>query len=474
MAIARTRGKPNFTEGPIFWRLLLFTLPIIASALLTTFYHMADNIVIGQFSGDENALAAIGQTSAYSSLLSNLVFGISGGGAVVVAQLFGANKREEMSRSIHTSISLAVIIGLVIMTFGLVFSRTILSLIIAEKNHAALLDKATRYMMIIALGNPALSLYSFGGAARRSMGDSKTPLIIGAASGMINVVLNLFFVIVCRMSVEGVAIATVVSQYLSAIAILIVLSRSKVEGGKFSFSKLCFDRSHASRILRYGVPSSVQFSMFSVANMLLASAVSTLPLTTINGVAIANSIDGITYSCMNGFTTAVMTFVGQNYGAGKKDRIWRSLHCGIAQVTTIGIGVATLELCFSRTLCALFIGDVANRIAVMEAARDVMFSILPLYFLCGIMSVMSGFLRGVGKSLMPMISSVTTVFTVRLTWIYAFFPMHPDSIQWLYLCFPITWALTCAINLVMIMMQRARLRELTPKVREDKKEAATA
>ncbi len=461
--IAIKKGKPNFTEGPIFTRLLLFTLPIIASALLTTFYHMADNIVVGQFSGDENALGAVGQTGAYSGLLSNLVFGISAGGGVVVAQLFGANKREEMSRSIHTSILLALMMGVALMVFGLVASRPILSLIIAEKNHAALLDKAVLYMMIISFGKPALSIYSFGGAVRRALGDSKTPLIIGAASGLINVVLNLVFVIVFKMSVAGVALATVISQYLSAISVMVVLSKSKVEGGAFKFSKLGLDRGLMGKILRYGVPTSVQFAMFSLANMILASAVSTLPLAIINGVAIANNVDAITYSCMNGFTTAVMTFVGQNYGAKKRGRMWRSLLYGIIQVSVIGFGVAALELAFAPELCGLFVGDdILNREEVIAGAILVMRMILPLYFLCGVMNVMAGFLRGVGNSFMPMLSSVVAVFSVRLIWIYLFFPMRPDSIEWLYLCIPITWVLTILINLVMILIENKRIRTIMP------------
>ena len=467
------KGKPNFTEGPIFFRLLLFTLPIIASALLTTVYHMADNIVVGQFSGDENALAAVGQTGAYSGLLSNILFGISAGGGVSLAQLFGAKKREEMSRSLHTSMALAILLGLALMAFALFASRPILSMIIAEKNHEALLDKAVLSMTIIAFGKPALAIYNFGGAARRALGDSKTPLIIGAASGLANVGLNLVFVICFNMSIAGVALATVISQYLSAFAIRIVLSKSSIEGGAFRFSKFKIDKIMLGRVLRLGVPSAIQFSMFSLANMILASAVSTLPLTSINGVAIANNIDGITYSCMNGFTTAVMTFVGQNYGARKLKRMWRSMAYGLIQVVTIGIAVAALELTFADQLCNLYVGaDIANRIEVIAAAKSLMYVILPLYFLCGAMGIFAGFLRGVGKSFLPMFSSVIAVFSVRITWIYVFVPMYPDSIQWLYLCLPITWALTIIVNSILVAIEGKRLKKLADPKDEPAKVAA--
>lgn len=468
-----SKGKPNFTEGPIFSRLLLFTFPIIATALLTTFYHMADNIVVGQFSGDENALAAVGQTGAYSSLLSNILFGISAGGGVVVAQLFGANRREEMKRSIHTSIVLAFLMGVVMLLIGLFASRGILSMIIAEKNQAALLDKSTLYMQIISLGMPALSVYSFGSAVRRALGDSKTPLIIGGVSGLVNVALNLVFVICFKMSVAGVALATIISQYLSAISVMIVLSRSSVEGGRFEMKSLGIDKVLLGRILRYGIPSSIQFAIFSVANMILASAVSTLPLITVNAVSIAGNVDAITYQCMNGFTTSVMTFVGQNYGALKKDRMRRSLIYGVIQVTVIGIAAAALELLFAKELCGLFVGaDIAHRAEVIAKSVDVMFTILPLYFLCGVMGVLSGYLRGVGNSVMPMISSVSSVLLVRFTWIFVFFPMRPDSVEWLYLCYPITWALTIVINLVMIFFERRRIDKLFASEKEETAEDA--
>lgn len=203
--------------------------------------------------------------------------------------------------------------------------------------------------------------------------------------------------------------------------------------------------------------------MFSVANMIIASAVSTLPLATINGVAIGNNIDGITYSCMNGFTSAVVTFVGQNYGARKQGRMWRSLLCGVIHVTVIGIAVAALELTFADQLCNLYVGsDIENRFEVIEAAKSLMYVVLPLYFLCGVMGVLAGFLRGVGNSVAPMVASVVAVFAIRITWIYCFFPMFPDSLQWLYLCQPITWICTCIVNLVMIFFENKRLKNLPP------------
>jgi len=442
-----TKGKPNFTEGPIFNRLLLFTLPIIASSLLQVLYNMADNIVVGQFSGDESALAAVGQTSAYNSLLINLIIGISAGAGVVVAQLFGANKRKELSRSIHTAMTLSIIIGVGLCVVGLVISKPVLSLIISVNNHAVLLDKATLYMLIISAGMPALSVYNFGASVLRSLGDSKTPLVVLGLSGLLNVGLNLVFVIVFSMSIAGVALATIISQYVSAVCVVVLLLRHKDEACMLKVKELKITKPLLIRILYCGIPAAIQSAIFSFANMLLASAVGTLPVESISANTIAGNIDGITYQCMNGFTSSVMTFAGQNFGAMKKDRIKKTFIYGIIQVAVIGIVVAQAELLFAEEIASLFIeADSPSRDVVIAETVSVMNAILNPYFLCGIMSVMAGFLRGLGFSTGPMISSVVSVLSVRLTWIYLFFPMNPTSITWLCVCYPITWIMTIIIN----------------------------
>ena len=466
------RGKPNFTEGPMFTRLLLFTLPIIATSLLSVIYHMADNIVVGQFSGDNDALAAVGQTAAYSSLLVNLLLGISGGAGVVVAQLFGAGRREELSRAIRTSILISLVLGTIMAIFGLVASRPILSIIIAEKNHAALLDKATLYMLIVSAGLPGAALYQFASAILRSLGDSRSPLIVGAASGLLNVGLNLVFVICFNMSIAGVALATIISQYLSSIVVTYLVMKNSEDGVGFRISELMIDKRLLGRIFVCGVPASLQSAIFSLANMIMASAISTFPVDTISANTIASNIDNITYQCMNGFMSSVMTFVGQNYGAMKKDRIWKCLFYGMIQVTVIGIGVAWLELALADPLCQLFIGDgVANPAVIIDKATEIMRSILIPYFICGLMGVLSGFLRGMGNSIAPMIVAVSVVLVVRFTWIFCFFPMQPDSITWLYLCYPITWILTLAIDLVIAIIETKKLDRI--KVAEEKAVEAT-
>jgi len=465
------RGRPNFTEGPIFTRLLLFTLPIIATSLLQVAYNMADNIVVGQFSGDPNALAAVGQTSAYSSLFVNLMLGISMGAGVVVAQLFGANRRAELSRAIHTSMVLSVIIGITLGAVGLFASRSVLSLIISEENRALLLDKATLYMLIISAGVPALSVYNFGAAILRSLGDSKRPLVILGISGLVNVGLNLVFVIVFRMSITGVALATIISQYISAVAVVYFLMKQPEEGCALDPRRLKIDRRLLGRVLYCGIPAAIQYAIFSVANMILASAVGTLPVESISANTIAGNIDSITYQCMNAFSSSVMTFAGQNYGAMKKDRIWKCFAYTMIQVATIGIVIGQLQIALREPIISMFIAaDAPNRDAVFEVAKDVIQFMLTWYPLCGIMGSMGGFLRGIGFSTAPMVVSVSSVLFVRLTWINVFFPMDPTSITWLYWCYPLTWILAIVMDGAVIGFAAYKLKKINPAPTPEKSE----
>ena len=449
------RAKPNFTEGPIFWRLFLFTLPIILTGLLQVMYNMADNIVVGRFSGDDQALAAIGQTGTFNSFIVNTFMGLSTGAGIVTAQLFGANRRRELSRAIHTSVLLSVIIGVALCLVSLAITRPMLSILVKSE----LLDKASLYMLIVCAGYPALSIYNTGAAIVRSLGDSRTPLIILGLSGLANVLLNLFFVIVCHMSIAGVALATIISQYASAVAIIILLMKQTEEGAALKLKSLAIDRGMLVRVLKLGVPASIQSGVFAISNMMLTSAISTFPVETISGNTIASNVDGITYTCMNSFSSSVTTFAGQNYGAMKRDRLWKVLIYSTIQVTVIGILIAQLELLFAHPLASLFIEEgTATKEIIIEQAIIVMKTVLTFYFLCGIYGVLAGFIRGLGNSTGPMVTAVSTVLAVRSTWIYVFFPMHADRIDWLMLCYPITWIITIIMNCIILVFTVKKLK----------------
>lgn len=461
-----TKGKPNFTEGPIFVRLLLFTLPIIATSLLQVLYNMADNIVVGQFSGDPDALAAVGQTSSYSNLLINILIGISAGAGVVVAQLYGANMRNELKKAIHTAMTLSLILGIGIFAIAMLVTPWVLSLIVK----AELLPKSTLYMLIVCCGLPALSVYNFGASVMRSLGDSKTPLVILSISGLINVLLNLVFVISLGMSIAGVALATIISQYISAVAVVILMLRDKEEAFRLDIKQLRIHMPALRRTLLCGIPAALQSSVFSFANMILASAIGTLPTTSISANTIAGNIDAITYQCMNGFTSSVMTFAGQNYGAMKRDRMWKSFWYAFIQVTVIGIAVSSIELLLGEPISALFIAENnPDRELIIEKTRSIMITILIPYFTCGIMGVMGGYLRGLGYSTAPMLASVISVLVIRMSWIFGvFYPSGSQEISFLYLCFPITWIATILIETGILIyvnhkMKKQGFGEIQPK-----------
>lgn len=450
------KGKPNFTEGPIFWRLFAFTLPIILTGLLQVVYNMADNIVVGQFSGDPDALAAVGQSSSFNGFVINLFTGLSLGGSVVAAQLYGAKQKKELSRAVGTIMTLSFISAVIFFVAPFALARPIMSLIVKPE----LLEKSLTYVYIICAGYPALTIYNFAAGIVRSVGDSKTPLFILSLSGLSNVLLNLFFVIVLKMSVVGVALATVISQYAAAIAVVIVLIRHKDEDVRYNPRRLVFDIGLVKRVLVCGVPASIQTSIFAFSNMIVTSAVSSFPVETISGNTIASNIDSVNYTCMNAFTAATMTVVAQNHGAKKHDRAWRTLFYSMIQVVAVGIIVGYAELILARPIASIFVAeDTVNRELVISAALEVMYRILTLHFLSGIMNVTAGFLQGLGFATGSSISAVVSVLSVRFAWIYIFFPMNKESISWLYMCYPITWTCTILINVAMIIYMARKIKK---------------
>ena len=457
--MSATRIKKNFTEGPLFFRITLFALPIMLTGMLQIFYGMADHIIVGRYSSDPNALAAVGCTGSLTSLIVNLLLGIGGGAGVVVAQCYGAKDDERVSKAVHTSLIFSLIGGIVFSALGLLVSRPVLTLM---GTNPEIIDSATLYFRIICIGIPANAVYNFGAAILRSTGDSKTPLIILSSTGIVNVLLNLFFVIVCHMSVEGVAIATIASQYLSAVAVIIVLMLKKGESFGFSFSKLCFNKALFVAILKYGIPAGIQSSMFNFANVLLASAVNTFPTTTVTANTIAGSVDAITYIAMNSFAHASMTFVGQNYGALKKERIKKSIIYCVVQVLLVGSLVSGLELIFKEELVNLFMDSAAaDKAIVTETVLPLITLLLTAYIICGVMDVVSGVLKGLGFALTPMIISMLCICGVRIFWIYVIFPMDSfHSITGLYTAYPVSWTLALIAMLITLVFAYKKIRLL--------------
>ena len=458
-----TKERRDFTEGPLFFRILLYTLPIMATGLLQHMYNMADNMVVGKFSGDVNALGAVGCTTSFTSLIINIMLGLAGGTAVLVSQSFGGKRYGALSQAVHTSMTFSAIIGVALSCIGVLIARPGLILL---KTNDLLLDSATLYMQIICLGIPASAVYNFGAAILRSVGDSRTPLLILSLSGIVNVVLNLVFVIAFKMTVDGVALATIISQYMSAAAVVVILMKRKSEPYSFKIKQAKIHKKTLLHMLRLGIPIAIQSSLFSISNIFIQSAVNSFPPEVVSAKAIAGNIDGLVYVITNSFLHASMTCTGQNFGAGKIKRIKKVILFSEIQVVAVGVAIGQILLLLDEPVVSLYIGESdPNRLAVMESTMEQLRLMLPLYFLCGVMDALSGTLRGLGYSTIPMIISIAGVCGIRMLWILTFFRMEPlHNIVGLYVCYPISWSITAiAMATALILVLRKINKKATAK-----------
>ena len=445
------KKKRDFTEGPIFFKMILFTLPLMAASVLQVFYNMADNMVVGKFSGDPNALAAVSSTSSLTTLIVNLLIGISVGSGVLVAQSIGARREEHVSRIVHTSMLFSLIGGIALSVIAFIIAPYALDLLGVKPE---IIEKSTMYMRIVAIGIPATTIYNFGASILRSAGDSKSSLYILAASGIVNVALNLLFVIVFHMSIAGVAIATVVSQYISAIWVVGILLYRKNECYSIKPGRLKIEADILGQVLRIGIPGSLQSAMFSISNVVLSSAINTLPLPVINANSVAGSIDNITSTAVSAYMNASISYVGQNYGAKKYDRVKKTILYALIQSIATGIIIGGTELIFLKQITMLFVDNAnpAKDIIVKEAMgiSKLILGTVPVF--C-IMQTLSGVIKGFGYSLTPAITALVGSCGFRLVWIALFFSLDSlSTIIHLYLCYPISYALTGLGHLVVLII----------------------
>lgn len=454
------KTKLDLTNGPLFLPMLSFVLPIMLTGILQILYNMADNIVVGQFSGDPYALGAVGSTSSITNLVLNFIMGIASGAGVVVAQSFGAKDDRALSRAVHTAMTFSVIGGLIFGAIGILISEPALK---AMGTLPELQDNAVLYMRIICAGIPASAVYNYAATILRSVGDSKTPLIILSSSGIVNVILNLVFVIGFRMSVAGVALATILSQLLSAIVVVYILYRRKDKNYGLTFSKLGIEKAMLLRILRFGVPAGIQGSLFSISNVIITTAANSFTPAVVNAKTIAGNIDGLLYTALNSYMHASMTFTGQNYGAKKVDRIRKSTIYGVVQVLSIGTAIALVMLAFSKELSMLYIDKSADpqlNEEVLYYSVKILALMLPTYALCGMMETLAGALRGLGYSVTPMIVNLVGSCGSRILWVFLFFPMDAfHTITGLYLIYPISWILTSIAHFIVLMTVWRKLQK---------------
>ena len=443
----------DMTEGNLFGKLLLFSLPLVCSGILQLLFNAADLIVIGRFSSTASeSLAAVSSNGALIELIVNIALGFSVGANVVMAQAIGARDGEKAERVLHTSVALSLVCGVFLALIGFFFARTFL---IWMQTDPIVLDKATTYLKIYFLGSPANVFYNFGASVLRAKGDTKRPLFFLAAAGVVNVGLNLVFVIFLQMDVSGVSLATIVSQYISAIAVLVTLFMEK------GYCKLTFKRIHIvkkelAEIIRIGLPSGVLGSFFSIANVMIQRSVNTFGYILMAANSTGANLEGFCYVSMNAVTQAATTFSGQNYGAGKPDRIKKTMILCSVLTTLASILVGGLILLFAEPLAGLYSTDPE----IISHAVERMTLILPLYFVCGVVEVLVGGLRGMGYSVLPMIPTFFCVCVFRIVWIYTAFAAYPTPTT-LYYSYPISWIINLAIDSILFAVLFAKTKKKT-------------
>ena len=452
-AMALGQGKSyeiDMCHGAILPKMLRFAVPLMCSSILQLLFNAADVIVVGRWAGD-NSLAAVGSNTSLINLLVNLFIGLSVGANILAARCYGASDKEGLRQTVHTSILLSLLSGLVLAVVGAAGAGTILGWM---QSPEAVRGLATVYLRIYFLGMPATMVYNFGAALLRAVGDTRRPLYYLLTAGVVNVVLNLFFVIVCHLDVAGVAIATVISQVISAALVLRCLMRE--QGGiHLDLRQLRIWPARLKQILQVGLPAGFQGVLFALSNVVIQSSVNTFQETVVAGNAASANIESFVYAAMNAFYQTNISFSSQNYGAGQYDRLQpillRAQGCVIATGVILG-GLATV---FSRQLLHIYT-DSPDVIAVgMERVAVV----CATYALCGMMDVMVGSMRGLGYSILPMVVSLLGACVLRVAWIRIIFQIPqfhtPEVIYWSY---PFSWAVTFLAHVVCYLWAMRRLK----------------
>lgn len=442
--IARVAGKGkamDMTSGGLLGKIIAFTLPLAFSGILQLLFNAADLAVIGQFSKTSSeSLAAVSSNNALINLIINVSIGLSVGANVIMAHAIGARDDARAQRTVHTSILLSVICGLAVGIVGASCARYFL---VWMKTDPIVLDKAVSYLSIYFIGAPANIIYNFGSAILRAKGDTSRPLIYLAVAGVVNVALNLIFVICAGLDVAGVAIATVISQYISMVLVIIALMTEK-GCCKLNIKKLTIKKRELLDILRVGLPSGILSSFFSIANVIIQSSINGFGYLVMAGNSTGSSLEAYVYTSMNAVSSTATTFAGQNYGAKKYRRIlYILLECSALTIVISGV-FGTAILLLGEPLCRIFTKDPL----VIGFAIQRMKVILPIYFVCGIVEVIVGCLRGMDRAIAPMVPSFLCVCVYRIIWVYTAFKMRPTTYV-LYLSYPISWLLNIIIDVVL-------------------------
>ena len=449
--ISQSPHNEPIGNEPLFNKILTFSLPIMAMNILQLLFNTVDMVVVGRFSGS-NALAAVGATGALINLIITLFMGLSVGTTVVVARYYGARQADDVSRSVHTSIAISIIGGLVVMVVGLVFCKPLLVMMGTPGN---ILDLSVLYMRIYFISMPASMVFNFGAAILRAVGDSRHPMYFLIVTGILHVVLNLFFVIVLHMSVDGVAWATVISQSLSVLLIMIFLSRC--DGAiRFIPRKMGIDRQKLRAIVRIGLPAGLQGLLFSISNVLIQSAVNSFGSTMVAASSASSNIENYIGTTMNAYYNAALTFTAQSMGAKKYSRIDTIAKVCTALVFATWFFIGGAAMLFGRPLLGIFTTD----LNVIKLGMLRLYVMMIAYFTCGIMNVYPGLTRGMGYSISPMLCTLVGACLLRIVWLATVFAWHPTELI-LFVAYPVTWALAGIGQVIIFFYARRQIRKQT-------------
>lgn len=439
----------NMCEGPLAGKMLIFTLPLMFSGILQLLFNAADTIVVGRYAGKE-ALAAVGSTSSLINLLVNLFMGLSVGANILVARYYGAKKEEDIQTTVHTSITLAALAGIVLAILGNIFAKPLLLLMGSPED---VVDLAALYVKIYFAGMPVVLLYNYGAAILRAVGDTKRPLYYLTVAGVVNVILNLVFVIGFDLSVAGVALATVTSETISAV--LLIRCMCKMEGScHLDLRKLGFNREKLGLLLRHGLPAGLQGSVFSFSNVLIQSSINSFGSVAMAGSSAAANIEGFVYTAMNSFQQTALCFTSQNLGGGKYDRVNKVFRNSLLMVAMVGIVMGGGCYLFGEQLLSIYSSDAEVIAYGMIRLRWICL----LYFPCGIMDVLVGMLRGLGYAIVPMCVSIVGACGFRILWIATVFAAY-HSLDVLYSSYIISWILTGGTHLICYIFVWKKLRK---------------
>lgn len=470
----------DMCSGAILPKLILFTIPLVLSGFLQLMFNAADMIVVGKF-GSQNSLAAVGATSSLINLLVNLFMGMAVGANAVVARRYGAGDNVGIRRSVHTAVCIGFISGIIVMIMGILFANPLLEIMGTPDD---VINLSSLYLRIYFLGAPFSMFYNFGSAILRAVGDTKRPLYFLTVAGFVNVILNLILVIAFRLDVAGVAIATAVSQIVSAAFVFIALIRYNGVIRLFP-SEIRIHKTEFLQIIQIGIPAGIQSCVFSFSNMVVQSSINYLGTKVIAACAAASSIEGFVYVGMNCFYQTVLSFVSQNFGRKDFIRIKKIILLSIGLVTTVGIILGCIVVYFHEPLLRLYMSD-PNDFELIKLGYQRLTIVAIPYFLCGIMEIFVGALRGMGQSLIPMISALIGVCGGRLMWIAVVFNKIKDlahihflsfdlsPLQVLMLAWPVAWIATSTMHLIVLIftykrnINRIKKLETIPVIRPEK------